>query len=91
MADRYAFLASALGSAPEQGLGVPDPGTPEGVLYAVAEGRCIFDSKRLAETVRVRSPKLASRKDASNNRGYSALSPDRLAGSDGVVFIKDIG
>lgn len=90
MGDRYAFLASAVGSAPDQGLGVPSPDTLEGALYAVAEGRCIFGSKRLAESVRARSPKLTPRTDASNNRGYSALDPDRLDGTDGVVFVKDI-
>jgi hypothetical protein len=90
MGDRYAFLASALGSAPERGLGVPSPDTPEGALYAVAEDRCIFDSRRLAEAVRGRSPKLTPRADASTIRGYFALDPDRLDGTDGVVFVKDI-
>ena len=90
MGDRYAFLASALGSAAEQGLGVPGPDTLEGALYAVAEGRCIFDSKRLAETIRGRSPNLTPRTDASTNHGYFALNPDRLDGTDGVVFVKDI-
>ena len=90
MGDRYAFLASAVGSAPERGLGVPDPDTLEGALYAVAEGRCIFGSKRLAESVRARSPKLTPRTDASADRGYSALDPDRLDGTDGVVFVRDV-
>jgi erythromycin esterase-like protein len=91
MGDRYAFLASALGSAPEQGLGAPKPDTLEGALYATVEERCIFDSERLAETVRGRNPKLTPRTDTSNNRGYSPLDPDRLDGTDGVVFIRDIG
>jgi erythromycin esterase-like protein len=90
MGDSYAFLASALGSAPEQGLGMPSPDSLEGVLYAVAEGRCIFHSKRLTEALRVRRPKLTQRTDASPNRGYSALDPDHLDGADGVVFIRDI-
>ena len=34
MGDRYAFLASAPGSAPVRGLGVPNPDTLEGALYA---------------------------------------------------------
>ena len=69
---------------------MPSPDTLEGALYAVVEDRCIFDSKRLAETVRGRSPKLTPRTDASTNRGYAALDPDRLDGTDGVVFIGDI-
>jgi erythromycin esterase-like protein len=88
MGDRYAFLASALGSAPDRGLGVPDPDTLEGALYAVAEDRCIFGSRRLAETIRCRSPKLTRRTDASTN--YFPLDPDRLDGTDGIVFVKDI-
>jgi Erythromycin esterase len=88
MGDRYVFLASALGSAPDRGIGVPNPDTLEGALHAVAGGRCIFDSRRLAESLRGKSPKLASRTDTSTN--YFALDPDRLDGTDGVVFIKDI-
>ena len=90
MGNQYAFLATALGSAPHQGLGVPDPETLEGALYATVEDRCIFDSERLAETVRCRNPRLTPRTDASNNHGYFALDPDRLDGTDGVVFVKDI-
>ena len=86
MGDRYAFLASA----PERGLGVPHPDTLEGALYALAESRCIFDSKRLAEALRGRSPKLTPRTEASTVRGYSPLGPDRLDGTDGVDFVKDI-
>ncbi len=89
MGDRYAFLASALGSAPEWGLGVPGPDSLEGALYAAAEGRCIFDSRRLAETFRSAGTKLTPRTDASNKHGYFALDTDRLGGTDGVVFIKD--
>ena len=87
MGNRYAFLASALGSAPDRGLGVPNPDTLEGAFYAVAEGRCIFDSKRLDEALRGRSPKVTPRTGASTVRGYSPLDPDRL---DGIFFVKDI-
>lgn len=90
MGSQYAFLASALGSAPDQGLRLPEPDTLEGALYAAVAGRCIFNSKRLGEALRGRSPKLTPRTDASTNHGYFALDPDRLDGTDGVVFIKDI-
>ena len=90
MGNRYAFLASALGSAAEQGLGVPEPDTLEGALYAVVEDRCIFNSKRLGEALRDMGTELTPRTDAATNRGYAALDPDRLDGTDGVVFVKDI-
>jgi erythromycin esterase-like protein len=60
MGDRYAFLASALGSAADRGLDAPKPGTLEGELYAVAEGRCIFDSGRLAKAIRLTSCEVGS-------------------------------
>ena len=88
MGDRYAFLASASGSAPDHGRGVPELDTLEGTLYAAVADRCIFNSKRLAEALRGRSPKPPRRTDASIN--YVPLDPDRLDGTDGVVFIKDI-
>lgn len=89
MGDRYAFLASALGSAAGQGLDVPKSDTLEGTLFTIAEDCCIFNSHRLAETLRGMGVKLTPRTDTSTN--YSALDPDRLDGTDGVVFIKDIG
>lgn len=86
--DQYAFLASALGSAADQGLDAPKSDTLEGTLSTIAESRCIFNSRRLAETLRGMGVKLTPRTDTSTN--YSALDPDRLGGTDGVVFIKDI-
>ena len=90
MGDRYAFLASALGYAPDQGLSVPEPGTLEGALYAFAAGPCIFNSRRLAETLRGMGSEVVPRTDASTNHGYFALDPDRLDGTDGIVFIRDV-
>jgi erythromycin esterase-like protein len=90
MGSQYAFLASTLGSAADQKLGTPKSGTLEGALYAVAEDRCIFNSKRLGDALRDMATELTPRTDASNNHGYFALDPDRLDGTDGVVFIKDI-
>jgi erythromycin esterase-like protein len=88
--DQYAFLASALGSAADQGLDAPKPDTLEGALSAIAESRCIFNSRRLAETLRGMGAKLTLRTDTSTNHGYFALDPDQLDGTDGVIFIKDI-
>jgi erythromycin esterase-like protein len=88
--DQYAFLASALGSAADQGLDAPKPDTLEGALSAIAESRCIFNSRRLAETLRGMGAKLTLRTDTSTNHGYFALDPDQVDGTDGVIFIKDI-
>ncbi len=90
MGSQFAFLASSLGTAADQGLGVPSPDTLEGALYVVAEDRCIFNSRRLAEILRGMGVKLTLRTDTSTNHGYSALNPDQLDRTDGVIFIKDI-
>lgn len=90
MGARYAFLASALGSAADQGLDTPSPDTLEGALSTITESRCIFNSRRLAETLRGMGAKLTLRTDTSTNYGYFALDPAQLDGTDGVIFIKDI-
>lgn len=90
LGDHYAFLASAVGSAADLGLGAPEPDTLEGALYPVAEGRGIFPSQRLAEAFHRSGTKPTPRTDAETMHHYSALGPDHLDGSDGIVFIKDI-
>src|SRR5215204_4896233 len=90
MGDRYAFLVSALGSAADQGLDAPEPDTLEGALSTIAESRCIFNSRHLAETLSSMGAKLTLRTDASTNHGYFALDRDQLDRTDGVIFIKDI-
>ena len=88
MGGQYAFLASALGFAADQGLDAPKSDTLEGTLSNIAEDRCIFNSRRLAEDLNDVGAKLTLRTDTSTN--YFALDPDRLDGTDGVVFIKNI-
>jgi erythromycin esterase-like protein len=90
MGDQYAFLASALGSAADQGLYAPEPDTLEGALSTIAESRCIFNSRHLVKTLGGMVAKLTLRTDASVNHGYFALDPDQLYWTDGVIFIKDI-
>jgi len=90
MGSQYSFLASALGSAADQGLDAPKLDTLEGALSAIAESRCIFNSRRLAEALRGTGSQLTPRTDTSTNHGYFALDPDHLDKTDGVVFIKDI-
>ena len=69
---------------------MPNPDTLEGALYAAVAGRCIFNSKRLGDALRDMGTELTPRTDAATNRGYAALDPDRLDGTDGGVFVKDI-
>ena len=88
--NQYAFLASALGSAADQGLDAPAPDTLEGILSTIPESRCIFKSRSLVAALRGMGSMMALRTDTSINHGYFALDPDHLDETDGVVFIKDI-
>ena len=88
--DRYAFLASALGSAPDRGLGVPNPDTLEGALYA-PRGRPLH----LRLEAPGRGPSRQEPEVDTADRGVDGprllpLDPDRLDGTDGIVFVKDI-
>jgi erythromycin esterase-like protein len=88
--DRYAFLATALGAAPHQGLDAPGQDTLEGVLCALPGQRYVFNAARLTAALSGVTPHLTLRTDASTNHGYFALDPAHLHETDGVVFIKDI-
>jgi erythromycin esterase-like protein len=87
---QYAFLASALGSAVDQGLGVPGPDTLEGFLSTTPAIRSVFNSRSLAAAVRGMGSKLTLRTEGSINSGYFAVDPGQLSATDGIVFIKDI-
>lgn len=86
LGEGYAFVATALGTIRHQGVDTPPPDSVEGLLYALPEDRCVIDASRLATALGDRLP--APR--VSPWFGYSALAPAHLAGSDGIVFIKDI-
>lgn len=86
LGDRYAFLATALGTIRHQGVDVPLPDTVEGLLYALPEDRCVIDAPRLATTLAGTRP--APR--VSPYYGYAPLDPAHLAGIDGIVFVKDV-
>ncbi|WP_327314788.1 erythromycin esterase family protein [Streptomyces sp. NBC_01235] len=81
----YAFLATALGTIRHQGVDTPPPDTVEGLLYALPEERCIVDARRLATALADMTP--AAR--VSPWFGYSPLDPAHVAGTDGIVFVKD--
>ncbi|WP_409468730.1 erythromycin esterase family protein [Streptomyces sp. HC307] len=86
LGERYAFLATALGTIRHQGVDTPPPDTLEGLLYALPEDRCVIDVPRLATALGDTRP--APR--VSPWFGYSPLDPAHLADSDGIVFVKDV-
>ncbi|GAA2426171.1 erythromycin esterase family protein [Streptomyces glaucus] len=86
LGERYAFLATALGTIRHRGVDAPPPDTVEGLLYALPQDRCVIDAPRLAAALRDTRP--APR--VSPWFGYSPLDPAHLADSDGLVFVKDV-
>ncbi|MFI7604443.1 erythromycin esterase family protein [Micromonospora sp. NPDC049366] len=83
LGERYAFLATALGTIRHRGVDAPPPDTVEGLLYALPEDRRLVDPHRLAAahgraTARV-SPWF----------GYAPLDPAHLTCVDAIVFVKD--
>jgi erythromycin esterase-like protein len=90
LGDRYAFLASALGTIRHQDLDTPRPDTLEGLLYTLPENTYVIDARRLAAALADAGTKLTLRTEMSANYGYFALDPDHLGGNDGIIFIKDV-
>ncbi|MFJ8011494.1 erythromycin esterase family protein [Streptomyces sp. NPDC096339] len=82
----YAFVATALGTIRHRGVDAPPPDTVEGILYALTEDRCVVDARRLATALGETPP--APR--VSPWFGYAPFDPAHLAGSDGIVFVKDL-
>ncbi|WP_344867086.1 erythromycin esterase family protein [Planomonospora alba] len=79
LGDRYAFLASAFGTA---GDDAPPPDTVEGVLSSLPWDRSVVDARRLAEAVPEAAPRV------SRDFAYFPLDPARLGVIDGIVFLK---
>jgi erythromycin esterase-like protein len=82
----YAFVPTALGTIPHQGVDTPPPDTVEGLLYTLPEDRCVIDARRLAAALGDTRPTLRE----SPWFGYAPLDPSHLAESDGIVFVKDV-
>ncbi|GAA3108379.1 erythromycin esterase family protein [Streptosporangium carneum] len=80
LGDRYAFLASALGTA---GGDTPPPDTVEGVLSTLPWDRSLIDARRLAEAVTKPAPRV------SHDFRYFPLDPAQLGMIDGVVFLRE--
>ncbi|GII60919.1 erythromycin esterase [Sphaerisporangium krabiense] len=79
LGDRYAFLASALGTA---GDDTPPPDTVEGLLSTLPWDHSLIDARRLAEAVTNPAPR------TSDDFRYFPLDPARLDMIDGIVFLK---
>ena len=80
LGDRYAVLATALGTIRHRGVGTPPPDTLEGLLYALPEDRYVVDARRLD---------LRPAPRVSPWFGYAPLDPAHLASTDAIVFVKD--
>jgi erythromycin esterase-like protein len=86
LGEEYAFLATALGTMRHRGVDTPPPDTVEGLLYALPEHRYVVDAPRLATALGDRWPVPR----VSPYFGYAPLDPAHLAGTDGLVFVKDV-
>lgn len=86
LGERYAFLATALGTIHHHGVGTPPPDTLEGLLYALPEDRRVIDAPRLATALAGTRP--APR--VSPYFGYAPFDPAHLTRTDGVVYVRDV-
>lgn len=82
----YGFLATALGTIRHRGVDAPPPGSLEALLSELPGDRCLVDARRLATALAPDTP--APR--PSPWFGYAPLDPARLAGVDGIVFVRDV-
>jgi erythromycin esterase-like protein len=85
LGERYAFLATALGTIRHHGVETPPPDTIEGLLYSLPEDRYVVDARRLAAAFGDVTPAYRS----SAWFGYAPLDPAHLASYDGILFVKD--
>jgi erythromycin esterase-like protein len=79
LGDRYAFLASALGTA---GDNTPPPDTIEGILATLPWDHSLIDARRLAGAITKPAPRI------SHDFAYFPLDPAQLDMIDGVLFLK---
>ncbi|WP_327092183.1 erythromycin esterase family protein [Nonomuraea sp. NBC_01738] len=80
LGDRYAFLATALGTT---GGDTPDPGTLEGILSTLPWDNALVDARALAEAIGAPATRV------SDDFAYFPLDPARLGQIDGVLFVKE--
>ena len=83
--NRYAFIASVLGSAPERGIGNPDPDSGESVLMNLAGSVALFSTQALNAALTAQP---AVQTDSAMRAGYFPLEALYLPLTDGVLFIR---
>lgn len=81
LGDRYAFLASALGTI---GAHTPPPDTVEGLLATLPWERALIDARRLAGAVAEPVARV------SPDFAYFPLDPAQLGTMDGIVFLRQV-
>lgn len=86
LGEGYAFLHTALGTLPHEGVGTPPPHTIEGLLYGLEGNHHLLDPRPLAQALE--DTPLPPRE--SPWFGYAPLDPSHLARIDGLVFVKDV-
>jgi erythromycin esterase-like protein len=79
LGDRYAYLASAFGTA---GDNTPPPDTIEGILSTLPWDHSLIDARHLAEAITKPAPRI------SHDFAYFPLDPAHLDMIDGIVFLK---
>ncbi|WP_395758258.1 erythromycin esterase family protein [Streptomyces althioticus] len=86
LGDRYAHLATALGTMKHQGVDAPPPNTVEGILHALPEPQYVIDAAQLGIAVR----HMAAVPRVSPYFGYAPLDSSHLPHIDGVVYVSDV-
>ncbi|GAA4542940.1 erythromycin esterase family protein [Pseudonocardia xishanensis] len=81
LGEEYAYLATAVGSIRDRGVGAPPPDTLEGLLSALPGERLLVDPREL--DLRSVSPRV------SPWFGYAPFDPAHTAAVDGIVFVRD--
>lgn len=81
LGDRYAFVATLVGTIHHRGVDTPPPDTLEGLLYARPGDRQVVDPGGLTTSLTPR---------VSPWFGYIPFDPANLATTDGIVYVKDV-
>ena len=86
LGDRYAFLATAVGTIRHRGVDTPPMDTVEGLLHALpGDGPYLAEPRRLAAALGDVPPPARE----SPWFGYAAFDPSHLGSVDGLVYVKD--